>query len=82
MKNLLITGTADHAKNKGKVTYSIDIFGQTEQHPQITLICGLNDLKCSSYIEMIEMCKKYFCDYFKVNDFNIITLQSLRLIHS
>lgn len=79
MKTLLITGTTNTVENKDKITYNISLFGQTDETPEITFICGLNNLKCDNYGEMISLCKKYFCEYFKVDDFNIITMQNLIL---
>lgn len=74
MKTLLICGTY-RAENKS-VFYNVTLFGQIKDKPEIQYITFVKGF-FTGYTNLIKVCKEKFCDYYKINDYNIITLDSL-----
>ena len=86
MKTLIISGsykvleTVEAGKMSNTYTtviqYNVALFGQSDENPACVYITS-KELTCNNYNVMIEKCKKIYCDYLKVDDFNIITLDNL-----
>ncbi len=81
MKTLIITGTCNTHYYLGKilVDYNLHLFGQTEEHPKCVFINAVV-LKDSCYVDMVNHCKKVYAEYFKTDDFNIISMENINRI--
>lgn len=77
MKNLIISGYC-YCINSKTTYYEVSLFGQTKESPAcvfITKICAYT----SGYKALIDMCKQKYCNYFNVDDWNIITMHSIKI---
>lgn len=75
MRTLIITGVYKNAKGGG-IQYTVDIFGQTKEHPLCVFVKHFT-ITLSNYDQLCEYCKKEYCRYFKTDDYNIITMPHL-----
>jgi hypothetical protein len=86
MKTLIISGsykviqTADNERYSTTYSttlkYNVTLFGQSDEQKECVYITS-KEIICNNYNVMIEECKKIYCDYLKVDDYNIITLENL-----
>lgn len=86
MKTLIISGSykviqsaeLDRLSTTYSTTlkYDITLFGQSDDQPECVYITS-KEIICNNYNVMIEECKKIYCDYLKVDAFNIVTLENL-----
>lgn len=81
MKTLIITGTCNTHYNQGKIVvdYNLHLFGQSPEHPKCVFIQAVV-LKNSHYVDMVNHCKTGYADYFKTDDFNIISMENINRI--
>lgn len=71
MKTILISGVYLYESPDLPVLYDIDLWGQTETSQEITFIAHL-ELSLNGYDSLIKVCRQKYCNYFGVDDNNII----------
>lgn len=80
MKTLLITGAYKFNPENDintKVSYDIDLWGQSDSDHTLVYITS-RKYTISGYTELIQKCKKIYCDYYKCDDYNLITLDMIK----
>jgi hypothetical protein len=76
MKTILISGIYFCLSPNLPVLYDIDLWGQTDENKEITFITHL-ELSLNGYDELIKVCRQKYCNYFSVDDNNIIHQMSM-----
>jgi hypothetical protein len=72
MKTLIICGI--YAAKGHTVNYYVHIYGQCENTPVMTYIRDLTHT--GNHDSLMKECKNIYCNYFEVNDYNIITIDN------
>ena len=73
MKTLLIVGTYVFNDAPQTIKYNVVLYGQTDDFPEITYITT-RIISARNHASLISECKKVYCKYFNVDDWNIVTL--------
>lgn len=76
MRTILISGVYLCESPNLPVLYDIDLWGQTETNQEITFITHL-ELSLNGYDELIRVCRQKYCNYFNIDDNNIIHQMSM-----
>lgn len=84
MKTLIITGTySPEAPTQGPkssgVRYNITLYGQTPDKPEVQYITSFNEV-LTGYDHLQTISRRKYCDYFKTDLFNIISLENLQRV--
>jgi hypothetical protein len=78
MKTLIITGTVEN-NGKGKYEYNLMLFGQTKDEPLVQVITTIK-VALNCYDEMQNICRAKYCEYFKTDLYNIISIENINRI--
>lgn len=77
MKTLLITGVYLCESVNLPVLYDIDLWGQSDNTPEITFITHLELSLNRGHDELLRVCREKYCNYMGVDDNNITHLDML-----
>jgi hypothetical protein len=75
MKNLIITGVYELNTETGKIDYTVFLYGQTAADPAVIYIKSISVTGINSTLE--KAARAAYCEYYKCDDFNIISITNL-----
>jgi hypothetical protein len=78
MKTLIITGTVEN-NGKGKYEYDLVLYGQSPDLPLVQLITVVKGAY-NGYDEIQRICRNKYCEYYKTDLNNIVSLENINRI--
>ena len=79
-KTLIICGTVKVSPNdEGKFLYDLCLLGQTPENPTVQVIT-YKLIECANFSTMQAIARQAYADYFKIDLYNIITIENIILI--